>query len=667
MIEYLESSAVLFLSQSIIFAFLLFVLRVHYRTFSRQYALYWQLSFILLAIALLLKALAPVFSSVYINGIISDIATPLLYYLSLLFLLFGLYNTKYKQAPSVQTVVISTIITVMFSLLTTSLFVFDESNIFNHFYLSVSLPNFIFGCSLLLVALLFFVDKTWHFSSKLLMYYALIMGCRHLLYSFISILALTEHWFQNLTQVFVYFDMTAYVVLGFIMLVWMQGAEQFSALSEINKAQYLGKRDSLTGALNREQVLARLTEVIGITKKKKKLAVYLLDIKKFKFINDRYGLKVGDNILGEVANRLNHSVFMPKAVGRLSGDSFMFVIEYEQLSQIKSGAQHLHKLINKPFCYDQQEIQIQISIGYCFYPEHALKAEDLLRKANLALHFAESNHIASVAFEEGVQTEGCYLHLREEELKLALFNENFILYFQPQLNLRSNRLEGVEALVRWQHSTKGLLLPAEFLGDIEKLGLHIEFGRYILEKACQMNAHWFETYGRRITIAVNITAIEFQDIQFVATVKGVLQHYNVPPNYLELEITENVVMTDINQAMNSIVKLQNMGIKVSIDDFGTGYSSLAYLRKLPIDKIKIDRSFIEEVASNDSDLTIVKSMVDLSHGLGKRVLAEGVETKEQLQLLQHLGCDAIQGFYISKPLSEKNLQNYFVRKNTVTN
>jgi len=261
-----------------------------------------------------------------------------------------------------------------------------------------------------------------------------------------------------------------------------------------------------------------------------------------------------------------------------------------------------------------------------------------------------------------MQAQRRRLIVMEKQLRAGVAKDEFILYFQPQLNLRTNKLEGVEALVRWQHPEKGLLSPSEFLAEMEELGMHNEFDNYILAKACETSERWFKLYQRRVAIAVNITAVEFQDEQLVTNMQNLLRKYNLPSKYIELEITENVVMTDITRAMDSIVKLQSMGIKVSIDDFGTGYSSLAYLRKLPIDKIKIDRSFIQEVASNDSDLTIVKSMIDLSHGLGKRVLAEGVETVEQLNVLRHLGCDAVQGYFINKPLPEDKLVRYLERK-----
>lgn len=667
MTAYLEPHVLLFITQTVVFTVLSFIFLMYYRTFSRQYVKYWLLALLLTTLGYAAQSVELAFfnqGSVWVEQIIFPALKSASQYLAITCLLIGSYSAKTNKEPSKPAFAWFSVAVILFAFMLTYLFALDTSNIFNHFYLTVSLPSFILGCCFIALSLYLFLDKNTHFSSKVLMCVAVVIGVRYLLHSFISIVALTEYWYRQLEYLLVYFDIAAHTILGLVLLVWMQGAERFAAITAISRAKYLGKHDSLTGALNREQVMSRLAEVMITTlANKKKLAIFLIDIKQFKFINDTYGLKIGDLILGEVANRLNNSVFLPQAVGRLSGDSFMFVLQFEQQSHVDRATTHIHELINQKFHFEHQDISIQASLGCCFYPEHAETAEDLLQKANLALHHAETNQIESVIFEEGMQAQGRHLLIMEKQLKAALVRDEFVLFYQPQLNLLTNKLEGVEALVRWNHPEKGLLLPAEFLQDIEDLGLHSEFDRYILAKACKNNAHWFEQYHRRVAIAVNISAIEFQAPQFVANIQSLLLEYQIPPKYLELEITENMVMTDISLAMNTITKLQNMGIKVSIDDFGTGYSSLTYLRNLPIDKIKIDRSFITEVASNDSDLTIVKSMVELSHGLGKRVLAEGVESKEQLTLLRHIGCDAVQGYYIDKPLTETKLLHYFSRKN----
>jgi len=666
MLENLDSIAFLFTTQAIVFAILSFVFFMYFRAFSRDYVKYWLFS---------LSALSCYYASgAMLQGNDSDFFTRAIalfyaqvqqsaFYLFLVLLLLGLYSAKKQKQVNVTVSIPACSAAIILGVTAATLFAFNENNSNHYFYLNVGLQSFVFSCAFLTASFTLYRDKTPHFSSQILLGYCLILGLRYSLHFFISILAYSEPWFNQLQMFLLYFDVGAHSVLGFILLIWMQGVERHVAVHAISKAQYLGKHDSLTGALNREQVMAKLSEaMIFADEKKYQLAIFLIDIKQFKFINDSYGLKTGDHILGEIAQRLNNSILSPKAVGRLSGDSFMFVIESSQPAFIERVPEHLHQLIKQVFHFNNQDIHIQASVGYCTYPADGDNAEDLLHNANLALHHAETNNIATTVFGSGLQAEGRRLLLVEKALKAALANDEFVLYYQPQLNLFTNRLEGVEALVRWQHPEKGLLPPADFLADIDALNMNSEFDNYILTKACQANARWHQKYKRRVTIAVNITAIEFQDPQLVANIQSLILTYNLQPRYLELEITENVVMTDINTAMNTIVSLQNMGIKVSIDDFGTGYSSLAYLRKLPIDKIKIDRSFINEVASNDSDMTIVKSMIDLSHGLGKRVLAEGVETVEQLNVLRNLGCDAVQGYFINKPLPEEKLAHYLVRK-----
>lgn len=666
MLEEIDSIAFLFVTQAIVFAILSFVFYMYFRAFSRDYVKNWMFSLIALscyyATSALLHGNNNYFFTSYSQLFYAQLQQAS-FYLFLAFLLIGLYTAKKQKTVEPTILFMSLGSALLLGVLSATFYAFDDGNVFNRFYLTVSLPSFVFSCGYLTASFYLYVDRKPHFSSKVLLAFCFVIGMRYLLHSFISIIALTEPWFSQLQMFLLYFDIGAYSVLGFTLLIWMQGAERNVAVHAISKAQYLGKHDSLTGALNRGQVMAKLSEaMLEANKQKSQLAIFLIDIKQFKFINDTYGLKTGDYILGEIAKRLNNSILLPKAVGRLSGDSFMFVIESSLTASIERAPKHLHQLIKQVYSFDEQDIHIQASIGYCTYPADGEKSEDLLHHANLALHHAETNDIATVSFESGMQAEGRRLLLIEKSLKAALANDEFILYYQPQLNLLTNRLEGVEALVRWQHPEKGLLSPADFLDDIDTLKMNSEFDNYILTKACAANARWYKTFKRRVAIAVNITASEFQDPQLVSKIQSLMLTYNLQPKYLELEITENVVMTDIDTAMSTIVNLQNMGIKVSIDDFGTGYSSLAYLRKLPIDKIKIDRSFINEVASNDSDMTIVKSMIELSHGLGKRVLAEGVETIEQLNVLRNLGCDAVQGYFINKPLPEEKLTRFLVRK-----
>ncbi|WDE04701.1 EAL domain-containing protein [Thalassomonas viridans] len=664
--EHLLAQALLFAIEAFVFALLAFFLWVYYQGLGRQYVKLWMLSLLALSVSSAAISLQNYYYDLAQSHIIQlalEAVEQVARYFHLVLLLFGLYCAKTQRSLLSKTLLPAISAALLLGLMVTILYAFDKQNVFNRFYLRVSLQSFIFGCCLLGASFYLLFSPKQYFSSKVLMWLLFFIGARYLLFSFASIIAITEDWFRELSAIMVYVDFGANSILGFIMLIWMQGAERNAALVAMSQIQYLGKHDSLTGVLNREQVIEKLPLAMTLAlEKNNKLCIFLLDIKHFKFINDTYGLKAGDHLLGEIAKRLNNSILLPQVVGRLSGDSFVFVLDIQRAHMVEMALDHLHELISRPYPYQEQDITISCSIGYCFFPEHGENAEDLLQNANMALFEAESHNKPSVVFEESMQSQGRYYLLMEKEIRDALAADEFVLYFQPQLNLLTNRLEGVEALIRWQHPQKGLLTPDKFLPDIEKLGLNSELDGYVLNKACQTIGDWYERYHRRIAIAVNITAVEFQDPGLVDKIQALLFEHNVPSNFLELEITENMVMTDISSAMDTIVTLQSMGIKVSIDDFGTGYSSLVYLRKLPIDKIKIDRSFITEVASNDSDLTIVKSMVELSHGLGKRVLAEGVESVEQLNLLRHIGCDAVQGYFIKKPLPEDEFVQYLKRR-----
>jgi diguanylate cyclase (GGDEF)-like protein len=657
--------SLLFSVEAIVFGLLATLLLAYYLGLGRQYVKYWMLSLCSLSAHQLLLAIETQItdvSDVALEKIILKCFIQLSLYFHLIGLLLGIYSAVSKKVISKKITCATFILSTCVAITATLLYGFNENEVYNRFYLRESLPAFLMGCSLLLAGFYLYNSPKKHFSAYIFIIYSLVMGLRYVLFSFLSIMLINEYWFRPLAEVIIYFDMGAFTLLAFSMLIWMQGAERSIAISAMNKAQYLGKHDSLTGALNRQQVMEKLPLIIEETESNQQnLAVFLLDIKRFKFVNDTYGLKVGDAILGEIASRLDESIFLPKVIGRLSGDSFVFVTNNVDQQQQSAAIEHLHGLINRPYFIKQHKVLLQCSVGYCLYPQDAKLAEDLLQKANLALAQAESQNIATVKYKSGMQSHGRRLLAMEKEIRDGFEKNEFVLYFQPQLNLLNNRIEGFEALVRWQHPERGLLQPGSFLPDIESLNMLSDLDSYVLERACQSIARLQKAYHRRVTIAVNITAVEFQDPQLIENIQALLFKYQITPRCLDLEITENVVMTEIATAMNTIFILQNMGINVSIDDFGTGYSSLAYLRKLPIDKIKIDRSFIEEVASNDSDLTIVKSMVELSHGLGKRVLAEGVETEEQLRLLRNIGCDAVQGYYISKPIPENELKKYFSR------
>ncbi len=300
-------------------------------------------------------------------------------------------------------------------------------------------------------------------------------------------------------------------------------------------------------------------------------------------------------------------------------------------------------------------------MGLAMYPEHAANAETLLQKANIAFHQAKRQQQRWVQYHSGMEEESARLLLLEKELLLAIEQRQFVLYFQPQWNLREQRIDAFEALVRWQHPERGLLMPAQFLPAAAQLGLSQRLDLALLEQAVATLGRWRQQ-RIMLPVAVNMSPIHFEQEGLKLKIQQLLERYQVPSSMLELEITEDTAMGDMEKGRNYVTELQQMGIRVSIDDFGTGYSSLGYLRKMPIDKIKIDRSFITDMAGSDSDMMIVKTMITLAHGLGKRILAEGVEDEHQLGLLRHMACDAVQGYLIAKPLPEAEALALLARK-----
>ncbi|WP_254795707.1 bifunctional diguanylate cyclase/phosphodiesterase [Arsukibacterium indicum] len=468
---------------------------------------------------------------------------------------------------------------------------------------------------------------------------------------------------STFNQMFLYktIELALLVTLGFSLVIWLQENERSTNLKLTEKTRYLDQHDQLTGALNRDALLIQLEQLITRADAAN-LHLVMLGLDKFKNVNESVGLKQGDRILREVIRRFEQSIVKPVLIARTGGDIFALVLaDVVNEKQLQYSLQHVQQLIEKPFLLDSGPVKLTTSIGLSHYPRHALSAEQLLQQANIAFHQAKRLQASWLSYQTGMEEETARLLAWESELLQAISENQFVLYYQPQLSLRSNLLEGFEVLVRWQHPQRGLLMPGEFLPLCEQLGLSQVLDLVILRSAVASIQRW-QQLGLHIPLAINMSPVHFEQEGLKQELKGLLQQYAVSPEMIELEVTENTAMQDMEKGSNFALELQQMGIKVSIDDFGTGYSSLAYLRKMPIEKIKIDRSFVMDMTSNDSDMMIVKTMIKLAHGLGKRILAEGVETVEQLNLLRNLSCDAVQGYYIAKPLPESEalafIKNY---------
>ena len=318
--------------------------------------------------------------------------------------------------------------------------------------------------------------------------------------------------------------------------------------------------------------------------------------------------------------------------------------------------------MSRPIEVNQRQITLSVGVGISRYPQHGVNAEILLNKATLALTDAKRQNASNITFyERGMDDAFSQLIDMEPILRKAFKNNEFVIYLQPQFDFDYQQLCGFEALIRWQHPERGLLSPAEFIPHIEQLGLTELLDNWVLERAAEILADWNKRFSHVWPIAVNLSAQQFQQSKLVEHLTRLVDNYQLDASYLELEITETVAMSDLSNGMDVIRRLKDLGFKVAIDDFGTGHSSLAYLRSLPINKIKIDRSFVSELQVNRTDATILKAMIRLAHGLGKRVIAEGIETQDQQDILQQLGCDMMQGYFYSPPikleLAEQLIEN----------
>lgn len=448
-----------------------------------------------------------------------------------------------------------------------------------------------------------------------------------------------------------YLELFVQMVLSLGLVIWLQQDERQANQQLAAKTQYLDSHDPLTGALNRDALLLQLGPLLA---GQKPCLLLMIGLDSFKVVNESVGLKQGDRILREVTRRLESSIIKPVLVARTGGDIFALVVQDCTTDRQKLFLlQHLEQLIEKPFSSEQGLIKLTASVGVAEAPLHGDDAELLLRRANIAFHHCKRHQQNCSFYQPGMEEESARLLSLEKDLLQALEQDQFIFYFQPQWNLRDGRIEAYEALVRWIHPDKGLLMPGQFLPLVEQVGLSQELDLLLLEKAVATLADW-KRQGITVPLAVNMSPVNFQLDGLKKRLQQLLLRYQVSPAMLELEITENTAMNDMEKGSNYVAELQQMGIRVSIDDFGTGYSSLGYLRKMPIDKIKIDRSFVTEMATNDSDMMIIKTMVTLAHGLGKRILAEGVENQAQLEVLRALSCDAIQGYLLAKPLPEQD-------------
>ncbi|WP_163183658.1 GGDEF domain-containing phosphodiesterase [Neobacillus sedimentimangrovi] len=412
---------------------------------------------------------------------------------------------------------------------------------------------------------------------------------------------------------------------------------------------YYVHHDALTGLRNRRCFNKDLSKWITETEQ---MALLFLDLNRFKFVNDTLGHSIGDQILRDVAKRLSDHLNGKSELYRFGGDEFIIVIKNRTPDEVRTLANEIIKQLEEPFFHEKEKLYLGAGIGVSFFPDDGNDIESLVIKADMAMYKAKKGgghfvqFYTSDIYEEMTKT----IHL-EAELRQALEEEQFKLHYQPQVDISSNKIIGVEALIRWEHPVLGNISPLEFIPIAEETGLIVPITEWVLRTACRQNQRWQESGISPFIIGVNISS-SLVNKDLVPMVKRILKETKLKPNYLEIELTESI-MQDPKITLPILKELKELGIRISIDDFGTGYSSLAYLRQLPIDRLKIDRSFIDEMKKDNG--AIVQAIIDLGTRLCLNVIAEGIETNEQLDLLTQLNCKEGQGYYFSRPLSSNEI------------
>lgn len=432
-------------------------------------------------------------------------------------------------------------------------------------------------------------------------------------------------------------------------------AQELADQVELAKIQldHLAHHDVLTDLPNRILLKKRLNQAIELARSQSRaVAVMFMDLDQFKCINDSLGHAVGDQLLQSVAQRLVGCVRYSDTVSRQGGDEFVLLLPYiEHAEDAARSAQKMLAALALPHRIGQHDLHIGVSIGISLFPDDGQDAETLIKSADTAMYYAKENGRNSYKFfEQSMNVKAVQRQSIEAGLRRALERQEFVLAYQPKVNLRSGTIVGVEALIRWQHPELGLLLPAQFVPVAEACGLILPIGRWVLREACTQARNWIQTGLPPITVAVNTSAIEFRAMDFLENVRTTLRETGLDPRYLELELTESILMRDPESAGTVLRALADSGVKLAVDDFGTGYSSLSYLRQFPIDTLKIDQSFVNQMTSNLDDATIVSAVISMGKSLKRRVIAEGVETADQRVFLMAHHCDEGQGYYFSRPV-----------------
>ncbi len=447
--------------------------------------------------------------------------------------------------------------------------------------------------------------------------------------------------------------------VGFILIHYEKLKSEF---------KYLAYHDALTGFFNKKTFINKLNIEIKESKKhNRKCAVFCIDFDNFKIVNDTLGHDYGDEFLKSISKKLKECISKDDIIARFGGDEFNIL--QKNIKGIDDAKKLVNKILDKfktPVVVDNYEFDITASIGVILYPDDACGVDELLKKSDIAMYEAKSKGKNQCKFFKKYMNEELNrkMHI-QKKLKEAVKNKSFMVYYQPQVDIRTGKISGMEALVRWINPEEGIISPKEFIPIAEESGLILPISEFVLRTACDKNRKWNYLSKTKLSISVNVSVIQLNQKNFVSIVKKVLDETGLNPQYLTLEITESILIKSLEANIKKLEELKELGVKIALDDFGKGYSSLSYIMNLPIDILKIDKCFVDDITRNPKKELIMESIISLAQKINLEVVAEGIEVKEQYDILRKQNCDKIQGYYFSKPLSveeafEKLALEYYV-------
>ena len=440
-------------------------------------------------------------------------------------------------------------------------------------------------------------------------------------------------------------------------------------ISEISRnteqIKYMVLHDQLTGLLNRSALLKDLHEAIHIASQlKSEFSLIYIDLDRFKFMNDSFGHQSGDLLLKVISERLLSLEGESHSIYRQGGDEFVVLLEHTCREETIQFIEEIISTLEEPFQIDNQQYYVTASMGISMYPYDGLDAVTLMQKADHALFQVKKRGRAHYLFYSARMRNDQFPNpfIMDTSLRKAIEKKELAVYYQPQINLLTNETTSFEALLRWNHSKLGYISPAEFIPVAEDTGLIIPIGEWVIEEVCRQINEWNQS-GYTIKVAINLSPKQFQQPNIVETIQRYMETYKIDASSLEIEITEGTIQ-DTKETNATLIEMKKLGLSISVDDFGTGYSSLSYLKLFPLNTLKIDRSFINELMTDSKDAAITKTIIHLGHSLGLEVIAEGVETREQVDFLLDIQCEKAQGFYFSKPIPAVEAQEQFLKKNS---